>query len=309
MDFTREPIIETVITPKEGCKLVVRSTKTAGQDEHFVDAVEVVSFGQAIFFRSTERPKAFLLPASDYEVLEVREARMVLKNVGVDKTIKIAGGREGHMRSSRDSHHERSSHADVESHNIKDAPEQQSVVEKSLDTRSSDGRSDKKKERRRPNRRRRGRDDIEAGDDGAPKSSDGNVQSSQSNYGNDSLEAAQVVAVPVLTALLPPPPMLISETIARYKDNALFKDAFYTKDDNLAPKIASEVPKSMPFENDQVEVHVTESSHRNDAHENEAQERESMIVRKRASKETASDEASLHVDSFAEPSHDNHKDH
>lgn len=50
MDFTREPIIETVITPKEGCKLVVRSSKTVGQEEYFVDAVEVVTFGNAIFF-------------------------------------------------------------------------------------------------------------------------------------------------------------------------------------------------------------------------------------------------------------------
>ena len=90
MDFTREPIIETVITPKEGCTLVVRSSKSSGQEEHFVDAIEVVVFGNAIFFRSLERPKAFLVPASDYEVLEVRETRLVLKNVGLDRSIKIA---------------------------------------------------------------------------------------------------------------------------------------------------------------------------------------------------------------------------
>ena len=77
MDFTREPIIETIITPKEGCKLVVRSSKSAGQEEYFVDALEVVSFGGQSFFRSLERPKAFLVPTSDDEVLEVREARMV----------------------------------------------------------------------------------------------------------------------------------------------------------------------------------------------------------------------------------------
>ncbi|MEI8365092.1 MAG: hypothetical protein WCF65_01620 [Parachlamydiaceae bacterium] len=93
MDFTREPIIETVITPKEGCKLVVRSSKSNAQEEHFVDAVEVVSFGHSFFFRSLERPKTFIVPATDYEILEVREARMVLKNVGIDRTIKIAGGR------------------------------------------------------------------------------------------------------------------------------------------------------------------------------------------------------------------------
>ena len=94
MDFTREPVIQTVITPKEGCKLVVRSSKGLSQEEYFVDAVEVVSFGGAVFFRSLEKPKNFLLPVTDYEILEVREARMVLKHVGMDRSIKIGGGRE-----------------------------------------------------------------------------------------------------------------------------------------------------------------------------------------------------------------------
>lgn len=79
MDFTREPIIETVITPREGYRLVVRNSKNASQEEHFVDAVEVVSFGNAFFFRSIERPRPFMVPIGDYEVLEVRESRIVLK--------------------------------------------------------------------------------------------------------------------------------------------------------------------------------------------------------------------------------------
>lgn len=93
MNFTREPIIETVITPREGCKLVIRSSKTNGED-YFVDAVEVVCFGNALFFRSLERPKAFLLPVSDYEVLELKETRMVLKNISTEKSIKINGGKK-----------------------------------------------------------------------------------------------------------------------------------------------------------------------------------------------------------------------
>ena len=59
VNFTREPIIESVITPKEGCKLVVRNSKGVSQEDNFVDAVEIVSFGSALFFRSLERPKAF----------------------------------------------------------------------------------------------------------------------------------------------------------------------------------------------------------------------------------------------------------
>ncbi len=86
MNFTREPIIETIISPREGCKLLVRSSKSGGPaEEYYVDAVEVVSFGRAFFFRSMERPKAFLVPASDYEVLEVKEARVALKNVSHER--------------------------------------------------------------------------------------------------------------------------------------------------------------------------------------------------------------------------------
>ena len=93
MNFTREPIVETIITPREGCKLVIRSSKADGGGDYFVDAVEVVSFGHSFFFRSLERPKSFLVPVSDYEVLELKEARMTLKNVSVDKSIKIGGGK------------------------------------------------------------------------------------------------------------------------------------------------------------------------------------------------------------------------
>ncbi len=87
-------MIETVITPKEGCKLSVHSSKVPGQEEYVVDSVEVVSFGRAHFFRSLEKPKPFLVPVTDYEIVEVKEARMVLKGVGFEKSIKIGGGRE-----------------------------------------------------------------------------------------------------------------------------------------------------------------------------------------------------------------------
>jgi hypothetical protein len=78
--FTREPIIETVITARSGFRLVVRNSKCA-QEENLVDALEVVSFGHALFYRCNERPKAFLVPVSDYEIYEVRETRLVLKHV------------------------------------------------------------------------------------------------------------------------------------------------------------------------------------------------------------------------------------
>lgn len=90
MDFTRQPIIETVISPKEGHKLLIRNSKEANQEEYLVNAVEIVSFGSALFFRCLEsKPKAFLLPIADYDIVEVKETRMVLKNVSTDKPIKI----------------------------------------------------------------------------------------------------------------------------------------------------------------------------------------------------------------------------
>jgi hypothetical protein len=213
VDFTREPIIETVITPKDGCKLVVRSSKSNGQEEHFVDALEVVSFGHSFFFRSLERPKTFLVPATDYEVLEVREARMVLKNVGIDRSIKIGGGRDAQMRTPKEPQQEKNEVfvAEEKRAAIEEEPANLSSTEK-----SQEGRGDKKRERRRNYRRRRGRDGTEEGQEGEVAVEKGE-------------ESKPVMTTSILTSLLPPPPTLISETIARYKEN--FKDAFYTKED------------------------------------------------------------------------------
>ena len=94
MNFTRDPIIETVITARDGYKLTIRGSKGSNQEEYSVDAVEVVSFGQAIFYRNLERSKSFLLPVTDYEVVEVKEARMVLKNASIEKNVKIGKGKE-----------------------------------------------------------------------------------------------------------------------------------------------------------------------------------------------------------------------
>lgn len=94
MNYTREPIIESIITPKEGCKLVVRNSKGGGSsEEYFVESLEIVSFGNAIFFRSTERPKSFLVPVTDFEVIELKETKMVLKSTSIEKSIKIGGGK------------------------------------------------------------------------------------------------------------------------------------------------------------------------------------------------------------------------
>ena len=101
MDFTREPLVETVITPKEGFKLVIRASSGKSDEEYSVGAVEVVAFGNCYFFRSLEKPKSFLLPMTEYEVVEARETRTVLKKPQIDKAIKIGGGKKAAPRSEK----------------------------------------------------------------------------------------------------------------------------------------------------------------------------------------------------------------
>jgi hypothetical protein len=231
VDFTREPIIETVITPKEGCKLVVRSSKSAGQEEYFVDAVEMVSFGHSFFFRSLERPKTFFVPATDYEILEVRETRMVLKNVGLkgggERTIKIAGGREAQMRATREREHAVEKEKEAEA-----IPAAAEAGETAQTAEEKDGRTDKKRERRRNYRKRRGRETGASEEEKAETGAEAQeVLESQPSAGEEASPLTQQVATTsILTSLLPPPPMLISDTIEQfYKKNAKFKDLFYSK--------------------------------------------------------------------------------
>ncbi|MDP1835435.1 MAG: hypothetical protein Q8K75_05845 [Chlamydiales bacterium] len=230
MDFTREPIIETIITPREGFKLVVRSSKGVGQEEYFVEAVEIVSFGNALFFRSLERPKCFLVPVTEYEILEVREARMVLKNVGVDSTIKIAGGREARpprpMPREREREREPAPAEKAEGEDTATSPSR---------TNGAEVRPEKKRERRRQSRRRRG-----GRDDRAEGTARGEAQGSEGD--EDALSADHVDLPPprpmdearerretanLLNAILPPPTQLISETLDRYRDDDLFKGVFH----------------------------------------------------------------------------------
>lgn len=230
VDFTREPIIETIITPKEGHKLVVRSSTSAGQEEYFVDAVEIVAFGQAQFFRSLERPKAFLVPVSDYEVLEVREARMVLKNAGLDRSIKIGGGREGTLKPQREVEKEIPVEAESE------AEEREEVT---AGEGRPDAKVDKKRDRRRHYRKRRGRDDKEEGAEGAegaiPALEDEKV-AIQPPEQNIAIEPTSALSPAMLSSLLQPPPTLISETINRYRQSEAFKGAFYlTEEDQYKP--------------------------------------------------------------------------
>lgn len=230
VDFTREPIIETIITPKDGCKLVIRSSKSTGQEEYFVDALEVVSFGHSLFYRSIERPKAFLVPAADYEVLEVRETRMILKNVGVERTIKIGGGRES-AKTAREAS-EKLEPATIQPEPVAAPTENLAPVLEG----KGEVRLDKKRDKRRQYRRRRGREEgaeegAQEGEDAREKEDLLKVESPLEpvNGKGEKEEPAPGINT-FISPLLPPPPTLISESIARYRQDALFKGAFFVKD-------------------------------------------------------------------------------
>lgn len=81
MQFTRQPIVETIITPKEGYKLQVKSS----QREYLVDALELILYGAMPFYRSCEVSQPFVIPAADFEVTQVREARLPLKHATYER--------------------------------------------------------------------------------------------------------------------------------------------------------------------------------------------------------------------------------
>lgn len=207
MNFTRDPIIETVITPREGCKLVVRSSKGANQEDYYVDALEVVSFGHSFFFRSTERPKSFLVPVSDYEIFESKEPKMALKNASADRSIKISGGREAPARPHRE------------------GPNVEVREEPAI---SSGERGPERGDRKRDRQRRRSRRGRDRHDSFAPQETGESFSEREESVSMEKgpeseiekevlPEVAKEKAPSFISKLFPPPTTLIKETLSRYK--------------------------------------------------------------------------------------------
>lgn len=203
-----------MITPREGCKLVVRSSKGNGQEDYYVDAVEVVSFGHSFFFRSLEKPKCFLVPVSDYEILELRETRMVLKNVSQERAIKIGGGRDAPPRPRE---HAPREHTPREPEEIHEPQEAGSAPEDASAPLSENGKGgDRKRDRRRRGRRGgQGRTAMPAGQTSTDESSVSPVEGAELTEGPSSIEEPK--APSFISKLFPPPPTLIKETLGRYK--------------------------------------------------------------------------------------------
>ncbi len=230
MNFTREPIIETIITPKDGYKLVVRNSKGDSQEEYHVDAVEVVSFGHSFFFRSLERPKSFLVPVSDYEVIETKEMRVVLKNVNIERAIKIGGGRQVQPQPQREV--------------VEEAPvqEEEAAAEVTAEAATMPpAKIDRKRDRRRNRRGRRSPEERQPSME-APKDAERAAEPAAQGGGPD--DETQVSSS-MFTSLFPPPPTLISETIGRYKE-AEFLTRDKKKDDQPVEGDFSSEPVASP---------------------------------------------------------------
>ncbi len=207
MHFTREPIVETVITPKEGFKLIIRNSRGSDSEEYSVNAIEVVSFGHSYFFRNKEKPKAFLLPLSEYEVIETRETRTVLKKPQTEKSIKIGAQSK-----------------------LTDRAEETSAE----DQPPADAETGKKKERKRT-RKRKGKEKepkkTEAASDNSEEKAEAKPEEGAQQENSDSPPPSQ----PRRT-LLPPPTSLISEQISRYKDYLVSQGAIDSVDGSEGKK-------------------------------------------------------------------------
>jgi hypothetical protein len=239
VNFTREPIIETIITPKDGSKLLVRNSKGGGQEEFTVEAIEVVSFGHALFFRSQERPKSFLVPVSDYEVVEAKETRVQLKTGHVERSIKIGGGRSEAPPRREAPPVEKTEEGEGSA---------EGAEEGSAEPTEQRFEGGKRRDRRRHRRRRGGPDERQGWQERSTdeaKSTSG--ESETAREGGDAKDETSVSSS-LFTNLIPPPPTLISEKLAKYKE----KDAGHAQAAPLPSPV--EEPKERPSSGEKTEL-------------------------------------------------------
>lgn len=220
MNFTREPIIETIVSPKDGYKLCIRNSKMSGAEEFFVDAVEVVSFGHSLFFRGQERPKPFLVPVSDYEIFEVKETRVVLKNIAHERNIKIGGGREAPLKQPPK---EVPAERKEEVEEVKEGEMATTAVEA-----ANEPKNDRKRDRRRSRRRRLAEEKRGVADKDKDADQDQDsleeLPATAEEQENEPSEEVKVV-VPSFGHLLPPPPVLISERLNQLRNKEMAEAA------------------------------------------------------------------------------------
>lgn len=202
MDFTREPIVETIITPRDGYRLVVRNTKACGQEEYLVEALEIITFGGASFFRNRERSKAFVVPVSDYEIVEVRDTRIGLKAAFFESVLKPTVARPK-----------------------QDLAKPKQEKEKGEGTGAPEEKSATEKKRKKSNRRKK------KDEEKVPSPQNVEKEIEKQEPGDMSEESIEQESKGT-GRLLPPPQTLIKDEIQRLRQNGEYKGAFYVHDDD-----------------------------------------------------------------------------
>ncbi len=206
MNFTREPIIETIISAKDGYKLSIKNSKNLEREEYTVDAVEVVSFGGSFFYRSQEYPKIFFLPTNDYEIIEVRENRLLIKQPSLEKSIKIGAGKDVIQQVKVDKSLIDKQLADKPA--VDKSEKEQKKVVKPAEDGLEEQKDQSKSERKRHRRTKRARTDI-------------NVATSVDIAQQPQIKSDEQKETPSFSmesmALLQPPSSLIFESLQKYK--------------------------------------------------------------------------------------------
>ncbi len=205
MHFTREPIIESILSAREGFKLVLKNSKTASCQEISAEVIEIVSFAGSVFYRSQDRLKNFMVPAADFEIAEVKDGRLVLKNISLEKSQKLQNPSKEVSTTTSDEEHGGDFLSDLDE-DVVVAPQ----TSQTAPTTQNNNRLEKRRERRR-NRRRRHSEDRVQDDKKEPQ------EGSQQEAVEESTQSESPAPIPVLN-LIPPPTTLISQTLARYKE-------------------------------------------------------------------------------------------
>jgi hypothetical protein len=232
--FTREPIIESILSARDGYKLVLKSSKTNSSAEISAEVVEIVSFAGSVFYRSQDRSKNFLLPAADYEINEVKDARLVLKNISLEKSNKLSNPQKEQVVSDSESEaqedlsHEMSEDQD-QAQQTQSAPQAQ-----------SNSRLERRRERRRNRRRRHSEERSQ--EDKKDLSAELSQEQTDIASGEENQESIAPMPVPTLN-LIPPPTTLISQTLARYKEKQV-----ETEQVDSSTTIVENVSEPAPFQ-------------------------------------------------------------
>jgi len=244
VDFTREPIIETVVIPRDGYRIAVRNSKASGQEEFFVEALEIVTIGGTCFFRNREKPTPFMVPATDYEIVEVRDPRLGLKVASFESTFKSANTRVRIAAKEE----ERVEKADKES--------------KEETAEQSESRPEKRKEKKKSSRRKK-KDEVEPKAEAKTEAKAEEKVEPKAEYKSAKKRGADPVEETVVgfdskkkeksvdaalsvndeknraVSLLPPPTTLIRDELDKLRKSDEYKDAFYTSEDQESKQVPS----------------------------------------------------------------------